>query len=209
MPEKEICPSCGGEYERMSQHWVMSSDCSHPEFPQEIKDVLVALSNTVGHIRWIQNEANPKYWISHQNMKSVVEFHKFMGVFSNSIIVGEYEIPGGNFVDSFPEKYDSKQIQLRFKPHPNTKYAIDNWSINNKNLAAKVLHHFKGAGGSKNFYKYSLGDKKSRRWWRDLLSPHISQIEFWNEYELAIHKGEMDSFIPPWPIGWWNKRYMD
>lgn len=38
-----VCPTCGKEYERLGQHWAMSSNCEYPPIPDEWMDVLTGV----------------------------------------------------------------------------------------------------------------------------------------------------------------------
>lgn len=54
------CPSCGKNFERIGQHWSMSSSCEYPELTANQKDIITGVLMSDGYIDHGRNEENPR-----------------------------------------------------------------------------------------------------------------------------------------------------
>ena len=67
------CPDCGEQYQRLAQHWAMSSECSAPPIPTDSHAVLTGLGLAGATIYGAANSANPKFRVT-SNVRCRVEW---------------------------------------------------------------------------------------------------------------------------------------
>jgi len=80
----KICTQCGNEYQRIGQHWSLSSDCSHPSFTDHQREVITGLLMGDGCIHKAKN-GNPYLVCSMISENYLQHIDDQFGVFGNVV----------------------------------------------------------------------------------------------------------------------------
>lgn len=82
---KKVCPTCGGEYTQIAQHW-STSDCVYPKLSGRRREIIKGLLVGDGHLE-IRDNRNSRIEASSINAKFLEWLSNEFGIFSNSICI--------------------------------------------------------------------------------------------------------------------------
>lgn len=79
------CPSCGDKYERLGQHWAMSSTCTHPSIPTRTKEILIGILMGDGTIHDPPSAKNIRLEVTNINETFLRRLDERLGWLSNGV----------------------------------------------------------------------------------------------------------------------------
>jgi hypothetical protein len=79
------CPDCGETFERLGQHWTMSSDCDHPSISDETMDVIVGTLLGDGTIHDPDSAKNVQFQVTNINLRFLEWLDGTLGPLSNGV----------------------------------------------------------------------------------------------------------------------------
>lgn len=206
MTSKDVCPQCGAAYKRIATHWTSSSECSHPRYPEGMRQVLwgVYSVNGSGLTRESNNGRFPS-WQFQADKPILDTLRQVFGVFSGD--VEEYPRPN--------DEYGRGNVyRLNHMHHPYLERLSHSSAFSPSRLFFKSA--FLVRGGIETYsnsinqrYRFAVHKNRIRnlKFFKDACQSHTTEEDtHWFKFGSQFYNRVKST---PWPTGWWNVAYID
>ena len=213
-PKTDTCPQCHMSFEAITTHWDMSSECSFPKLPRQVKDIIYGIFSVRGSLETRNRGRRNRISVNSTRLDALEQLRSVLGVYTTRTPIVEKRNSSERFGESVNKNY---VLKLRPIPNIQSKPQFNNtkgaeYASNGVFMKTAFLLQGRVNNGSASM---RIAVDKARKKGSDMIFKEffrnrwVEDREGENYVTYSSPYDEVKNLIATdWPRGWWNREYM-